>query len=78
MIESGYANHIGFNERARIVESAGHYWVAENCAEGYFSAESLIRAWLTSPGHKENMLDLNAKRAGLAYVNGYACLIVCD
>jgi uncharacterized protein YkwD len=44
-------------EKTGFVASA---W-AENIAMGYSDAASVVAGWMNSPGHRENLLDLNAQ-----------------
>jgi uncharacterized protein YkwD len=75
----GCNSHQGFQERADAISAArGSSWVAENVVVGYYSAESVVNSWLNSPPHALNMLDPNVEWAGLAFIDGAACLIVCD
>ncbi|MDT5043769.1 MAG: hypothetical protein QOE51_4754 [Actinoplanes sp.] len=60
-------SHLGwggstFVERARVAgyeEPAG-----ENIAWGYGTAEAVMRAWMHSPGHRENILNCGARSIG--------------
>lgn len=53
MVEKGEANHDNFAERhENLVINADALKVGENVAYGYSSAESVVNAWLKSPGHK--------------------------
>lgn len=48
--------HDGFEQRAEeIMNEYGSGMVAENVAMGYKDAESVVRGWLESPGHKANI-----------------------
>lgn len=51
------------------VASAGYPWraIAENLAAGMSSPRSTVRSWMTSPGHRDNMLDRNYREAGIGY-----------
>lgn len=40
-------------------------WVGENIAYGYTSAKEVMRAWMNSPGHRENILRPQYRRIGL-------------
>lgn len=56
-------------ERAK---AAGYRWhfMAENVAMGYRSAQSVVAGWMTSDGHRRNILDPRAKEAAVALVLG--------
>ena len=71
----GNVNHDNFEERAA---RSGRDYVGENCAEGYHDAESLVSGWLSSPGHKANIMDPYFVYTGLGYTGGYACQIFSD
>lgn len=56
MIENNVVNHSDFVERAKnITNVLGAVKVAENVAYNYKTPEAALRAWLESPGHKENI-----------------------
>ena len=74
MKKRGTCDHRGFEVRA---DRSGCSYVGENCAEGYYSAGSLVGGWLTSPGHRENMLNPSYTCTGLAYIDGWACQMFC-
>jgi uncharacterized protein YkwD len=42
--------------------------LSENIARGYGSAEDVMRAWLSSPGHRRNILDCDAEAIGVGVV----------
>ncbi len=44
--------------------------VGENIAYGAKSNEEVVRGWLDSPGHCENIMDVRFSEVGLAYVSG--------
>jgi len=50
-------------------KSAGYQspYVGENIAAGYMSAEEVVRGWINSPGHRENILNPNYKEIGIGY-----------
>jgi hypothetical protein len=53
------------------VEAAGYRgWtlVAENIAAGYDSPEQVMASWMSSPGHRENLLLPNAREIGIGHV----------
>jgi len=71
----GNVNHDNFEERAARI---GRSYVGENCAGGYHDAESLVSGWLSSPGHKANIMNPYFVYTGLGYTGGYACQIFSD
>ena len=42
--------------------------IAENLAAGMSSPESTVQSWMTSPGHRDNMLNREYLEAGVGYV----------
>ena len=57
-------NHDGFNERInKIGETISWSWAGENVAYNY-SAQSVVTAWLNSPGHKSN-IESNSNLTGV-------------
>ncbi|WP_445452160.1 CAP domain-containing protein [Flavobacterium sp. 25HG05S-40] len=56
MIDNNVVNHDYFQQRSNnLVQVLGAERVGENVAYNYQSAESVLRAWLNSPGHKDNI-----------------------
>lgn len=51
------------------ITRAGYSWSAygENVAYGYSSPESVMKGWMTSPGHKRNILDCSFKEIGVGH-----------
>ncbi len=76
MVEGGYFGHQGlhgssFDRRlASFYPQAGHtfYQVGENLlwATGHESSTAMVRAWMHSPPHRENLLDPNWTQIGVA------------
>ncbi len=68
--------HNGFDKRMNTVfgEFNQPRGIAENVAMSPFSAQSIVKMWLNSPGHKKNIEgDFNYTGIGFAYdKNGYA------
>ena len=56
----------GFQEQ---VSSEGYPWraIAENIGAGLSSPESTVDAWMTSPSHRDNMLNRDFNDAGIGY-----------
>ena len=50
----------------------GEKLVGENIAYGPQSAEEVVRGWLDSPGHCENIMDARFAEMGIAYAFGRA------
>ena len=55
MIEQRSISHDGFGERAQYLKDRGAGSVGENVAVGYTKAETVVQAWLNSPGHRETI-----------------------
>jgi len=59
-------NHDNFNVRySNLVNGVGAKSVAENVAYGYDSADAVVKAWIASEGHKEN-IEGNFTHFGIA------------
>jgi uncharacterized protein YkwD len=57
-----------------LAESTGYQFIAvgENLALGNFkSDETLVQAWMDSPGHRENILNANYQEIGVSVVEGF-------
>jgi uncharacterized protein YkwD len=73
MLARSYSGHrtpegLGPQERAR----AGGYrsGVGENIVEQRFSAQDALEAWMSSPGHRRNILDPGCREMGLGLAVG--------
>ena len=56
MSSNEVVNHDNFNVRySNLVSDVGAKSVAENVAFGYNSAEAVVKAWIKSEGHRENI-----------------------
>jgi len=57
MIDNKVVNHNYFQQRVdNLMQLLGAESVAENIAFNYQTAESVLNAWLNSPGHKANIV----------------------
>lgn len=70
MAESGALGHEGTDgstpgSRARSAGYRGD-WIGENVAVGYAGVGQVIEAWLSSPGHRANLLDPRYRHVGVA------------
>ena len=53
----------------RLASMGYHYrYCGQNIAAGQQSAEEVVRAWMKSPGHRENILRREFREVGIAYV----------
>lgn len=53
MIDISQINHDNFHVRSGALQNRGAQTVGENVASGYSEAETVVIAWLNSPGHRE-------------------------
>jgi uncharacterized protein YkwD len=76
MAEHGYFEHEDLAGRspADRVRAIGYHvkLVGENIAYGPKTAEDVVRGWLDSPGHCENIMDPRFAEMGIAYARGKA------
>lgn len=67
MVEVGKVNHDNFPIRhEQLVHNALAISVGENVAYGYSSSESVVKAWLNSPGHKKIIEDETFTHFGIS------------
>lgn len=55
MIEEATISHDHFSVRSGALKEQGAKVVAENVAFGFTDAESVVNAWLNSPGHRKTI-----------------------
>lgn len=71
MAVSDFFSHTGSNGTTVGVRTAtagyGSPYVGENIAAGYITAEEVVRGWMNSPGHRENILNPNYLEIGVGY-----------
>lgn len=74
MAETGRFSHTGargsrLTDRLR---AAGYIFAfgAENIAMGQLSAQAVMQGWLTSRGHRDNLLSPKAREIGIALATG--------
>lgn len=77
MAQNNYFDHIGLDGRTPCdrITAAGYIWNAcgENIAAGYSDAASVVNAWMSSEGHRANMLSSTFCDIGVGYAyNGAA------
>lgn len=70
---SGTMSHTGpggstMGDRAR---AAGYPWsrIAENVAQGYPSPAAAMKGWMSSAGHRANLLDCRLVHVGIGYAD---------
>ena len=70
MFEYGYWAHNSPSGKTPwvFIKSSGYKYVyaGENLARGFSNAEDVVKAWMTSPDHKANMLSSNYQDVGFA------------
>jgi uncharacterized protein YkwD len=71
MAVQDFFDHVG-SDRSQPwdrMTAAGYQWShsAENIAAGQQTAEAVVNAWITSPGHRDNMLNANLREIGVGY-----------
>jgi uncharacterized protein YkwD len=60
---------------ARVcAEGICRFGVGENIAAGQRSTGEVMRAWMASPGHRDNIQG-RYSRIGVGYSNGYWCVV---
>ena len=71
MVARDYFSHdgpggAGFQQR---ISRAGYHWrvAAENLAGGLSSPEATVDSWMTSTGHRQNLLNPLFRHAGIGY-----------
>jgi uncharacterized protein YkwD len=71
MLSKGYFEHAGSDGStpAQRVAASGYRYrrVGENIALGPESAQEVVRGWLASPGHCQNIMDATFLDIGIAY-----------
>jgi len=74
MAEKGSLRHTGSDRKdpGDRIAGLGYAWSAygENVAEGYYSPEEVVKGWLKSGGHCENIMNPSFKEAGSAHARG--------
>jgi uncharacterized protein YkwD len=72
MAEEGFFDHFdpqgrSPEDRVAAAEFQGAGPIGENIAQGYLTAEDVVRGWLDSPGHCTNMLERSFGVLGVGY-----------
>jgi uncharacterized protein YkwD len=74
MAEKGFLHHTGSDRKdpGDRIAGFGYKWSAygENVAEGYHSPEEVVKGWLKSKDHCENIMNPSFKEAGSARARG--------
>lgn len=53
-----------------LSEDYDYTYAGENLAKNFYSSNEVVKAWMESPTHKENLLGKNYQEVGFAVVNG--------
>ena len=79
MARRGYFDHGPFVQRLRRFGVRAAY-VGENLASGTkpLSAGEIVRMWIASPPHRQNLLDRSFRRIGVGVAGGSTRLITAD
>jgi len=74
MAERGFLHHTGSDRKnpGDRIAGLGYKWSSygENIAEGYHSPEEVVKGWLRSRDHCENIMNPSFKEAGSAHALG--------
>lgn len=68
MADNGYFDHSSQDGRSfvdRAVAAGYDHAMSENIAKGYPDAASVVKGWMDSPGHRDNLLNCDAKAVGI-------------
>jgi len=80
MSTNNYFDHIGLNgsNPGTRISAAGYNWIscAENIAEGFTDEQSVINAWLISPGHCKNLMGAQYTEMGVGRSGKYWTMTV--
>lgn len=67
----GYFSHTSptYGTVGQMLDKFNYPWTAygENIAKGYVTPQSVVDAWMASPGHKENILSSKFTHIGVGY-----------
>ena len=75
MSQFNICDHSGFEIRAAKI---GNKTVAENVAQGYYTANGFVQGWLNSTGHRDNIMMPRLRYTGIGYINGCATQLFSD
>jgi uncharacterized protein YkwD len=79
MARKGYFDHGPFVQRLRRFGVRAPY-IGENLASGSrpLSAAAIVRMWIESPPHRQNLLDRGFRRIGVGLAGGNTRLVTAD
>ena len=71
MVENGYFSHNSpkYGSPFAMMKTFGisYRYAGENIASGQASPESVVRAWMNSPGHRANIMSSKFNKIGVGY-----------
>lgn len=71
MAQRGYFSHNSptYGSPSQMLKSfgIGYRYMGENIAKGYTSADSVVKGWMNSQGHRENILNASFGKLGVGY-----------
>lgn len=74
MFDKGYWSHYSPEGVTPwyFIETTGYYYQAagENLAKGFSNSESVLKAWISSSAHKENLVSNDFNEVGVSVVKG--------
>ena len=70
----GRLSHGGFEQRFAQTRAIR---CVENLSAGYHHGQAVVDAWRTSPQHRQNLLDPDIDRAGVASADGVVSMLAC-
>ena len=71
-LANGRKKRIGsFSDRLRSFSQVNWSGWAENIAMGHNSPKAVMKSWMTSKGHRVNLLNARYRYIGIAYIDGY-------
>jgi len=74
MVDEHYFAHDSLDGRSPFdrMKAAGFKGgaMAENIAVGYTSAAAVVKGWMNSPGHRQNILNCTYTMIGIGYDSG--------
>lgn len=73
MISEDEVSHNNFEQRCQQIRAnVAATTISENLGYGYSSADSVVNAWLNSPGHKANIESAVFTHIGISSVKDYS------
>lgn len=75
IIDQNYFAHINPSNNKKwsdfIFDNDYNYIIAgENLAKDFYDVEDLVKAWMNSPTHRENILNIDVKDTGVGVIKG--------